>query len=338
MRTAVLITVVLSWMAAGGARAAEERVYVHSRYLMGTPVEIKARGADEAATQAAIDAAYDEIARLERLMSLGRAEGQLARINAEAGKAPVTVTPEVLEVIERAIGASRVTGGAFDITTQSVSSLWGFDGEHPRVPSKREIKEALRHVGYRHVRINEAARTVFLDEPGVRVGLGGIAKGYAMDRAVAKLREHGVRSALVSAGGDMALLGMDGDHPWRVEIKDPGHPERTLGWFYASDTTVHTSGDHERFIMVGKKRYHCILNPKNGYPARGARSVTVVTPDGTLGDALSRGVFVVGPSRGLRLVESLRNVDAVIVDPGGKVVFSRGMAKRIHLTQRKVSQ
>ncbi len=333
MRAAVLIAVVFSWMAAaGGARAAEQRLYVRSRYLMGTPIEIKARGADEAATQAAINAAYDEIARLARLMSHWRTDSQLARINAEAGKAPVVVAPEVLDVIERAIGASRVTGGAFDITMQSVGSLWGIDGEHPRVPSKQEIQEALRHVGYRHVRVDEAARTVFLDEAGVRIGLGGIAKGYAVDRAVTKLRERGIRSAVVNAGGDMALLGTDGDRPWRVGIKDPWHPERTLGWFYASDTTVHTSGDYERFIVVGKKRYHHILNPKDGYPARAARSVTVVTPDGTLGDALSTGVFVLSPSKGLRLIESLPNVDAVIVDAGGRIVVSHGMARRIHLT------
>jgi thiamine biosynthesis lipoprotein len=177
-----------------------------------------------------------------------------------------------------------------------------------------------------------AAHTVYLDEPGVQIGLGGIAKGYAVDRAVAKLREHGIRSAVVNAGGDMALLGPDGNRPWRVGVKDPRHPERTLGWFEATDVTVHTSGDYERSIVVGGKRYHHILDPKDGYPARSARSVTVVTPDGTLGDALSTGIFVLGPSKGHRLIESLPDVEAVIVEAGGKTVVSRGLARRIHLT------
>ena len=333
MRAAAVIAVLVCWVAAAGnAGAAETRLYVRSRYLMGTPIEIKARGADEAATQAAINAAYEEIARLERLMSHWRQDSQVAQVNAQAGKTPVKVAPEVLDVIERALGVSRMTGGAFDITMQVVGAIWGIDGQHPRVPPKADIREALRHVGYRHVHVNMAAHTVYLDEPGVQIGLGGIAKGYAVDRAVAKLREHGIRSAVVNAGGDMALLGPDGNRPWRVGVKDPRHPERTLGWFEATDVTVHTSGDYERSIVVGGKRYHHILDPKDGYPARSARSVTVVTPDGTLGDALSTGIFVLGPSKGRRLIESLPNVEAVIVEAGGKTVVSRGLARRIHLT------
>jgi thiamine biosynthesis lipoprotein len=299
---------------------------------MGTLVDIKARGSDAAATQAAINAAFDEIARLENLMSHWRDDSQVARINAEAGKAPVAVAPEVFEVIERALGASRMTGGAFDITVASVGALWRIDGEDPRVPAKEAVRRALTNVGWRHVRLDEKARTVFLDAAGVRIGLGGIAKGYAVDRAMNVLRSHGVRSAIITAGGDSALLGSDGDHPWRIGIRHPRVPGRTIASFDADDTTVHTSGDYERFIVVKGKRYCHILDPETGRPASRARSVSVVTKDGTLGDALSTGIFVMGPGQGLRLAESLAGVDALIVDSRGKVTMTSGMHKRARLT------
>ena len=330
-RFAALAALLAVGWSAPAARAAQERLFVRSRYLMGTLVEIKARGRDAATTQAAITAAFDEIARLEGLMSHWRDDSQVARINAAAGKAPVAVAPEVFEVIRRAIGASRVTGGAFDITVASVGALWRIDGENPRVPAQEEIRRALPSVGWRHVRLDEEARTVFLDAPGVRIGLGGIAKGYAVDRAVAILRSRGVRSAIVTAGGDTALLGSDGDRPWRIGIRHPRAKDRTIAWFDAADTTVHTSGDYERFIVVKGKRYGHILNPATGRPASRARSVTVVTKDGILGDALSTGIFVMDPGQGLRLAGSLSGVDALIVDSRGKVTMTPGMRHRAHL-------
>jgi thiamine biosynthesis lipoprotein len=222
-RPAVLAAALLVAWFAGAAGAAEEKVFVRSRYLMGTLVEIDARGVDEAATQAAINAAFDEIARLERLMSHWRDDSQVARINAEAGKAPVPVAPEVFEVIRGATNASRVTGGAFDITVASVSALWRIDGENPRVPSKQEIRKALANVGWRHVRVDETSRTVFLDAPGVRIGLGGIAKGYAVDRAIAVLASRGVRSAISPRG--RTGLWKRGDR-WRI-ASQPRSPDRT---------------------------------------------------------------------------------------------------------------
>lgn len=328
---AVLILLALA-VSAGWARAAQERIFVRSRYLMGTLVEIKARGEDEAATQAAINEAFDEIARLDRLMSHWRDDSQVARINAEAGKAPVAVAPEVLEVIRRALGASRMTGGAFDITAASVSALWQIDGENPRVPSKAEIRSALPNVGWRHVRIDEKEGTVYLDSPGVRIGLGGIAKGYAVDRAVGILRSRGVRSAILTAGGDSGIVGRDGDRPWRIGVRHPRATDRTVAWFDATDTTVHTSGDYERFMMVKGKRYGHILDPSTGWPVSRAWSVTVITKDGTLGDALATGIFVMGPGQGLRFAGSLPGVEALIVDTRGKVTMTPGLRGRAHLT------
>lgn len=326
------VLLVLAVLALAGAPPSEgaEKLYVRSRHLMGTPVEIRARGTDAGATQAAINAAFDEIARLELLMSHWRDDSQVARINAQAGRGPVVVAPEVIEVVTRAIEASRVTGGAFDITVAGVGALWRIDGENPRVPGPPEIKEALRHVGYRHIRVDEKARTIAFDDPGTRIGLGGIAKGYAVDRAARVLRRRGIRSATIHAGGDMALLGADGAKPWRVAIKDPERPDYTLGWFEASDTTVHTSGDYERMIVVNGKRYHHILDPVTGYPAKDARAVTVIAADGTLGDALSTGLLVMGPEKALRLAESLPGTEALIVDPRGRIRMTRGMRRRFH--------
>jgi len=332
LAAAALVLLALAGTAAP-VPAAPERVFVRSRYLMGTPVEIKARGTDEAATQAAINAAFDEIGRLERLMSHWRDDSQVARINAQAGKAPVEVAPEVFEVIRRALGASRVTGGAFDITIASVGALWRIDGENARVPSEEEIRKALANVGWRHVRLDERARTVYLDAPGVRIGLGGIAKGFAVDRAMAVLRSRGVRSAILTAGGDTALLGRDGDHPWRIGIRHPRAEDRTIAWLDAADTTVHTSGDYERFLMVKGKRYGHILDPATGWPASRSRSVTVVAKDGTLGDALATGIFVMGPEQGRRLAVALPGIEALIVDSKGKVTMTPGLRGRANLTR-----
>ncbi len=311
---------------------AESKVFVRSRYLMGTTVEIKARGGEIAATQSAINAAFDEIARIESIMSHWRDDSELARVNQMAGRQPVKVAPELLEVVKRGIGVSRMTGGAFDITVETVSRLWQIEGEDPKVPSKDEIKDALGLVGYRHVRVDEEKGTIFLDGSDVRIGLGGVAKGYAVDRAVAILRKRGIRSAMISAGGDMALLGKDGEQPWRIGVKDPRHPALTVGWFEASDTTVHTSGDYERFVMIEGKRYHHIFDPETGRPSDGVWAVTVITQDGTLGDALATGIHVLGPRKGMRLVESLEGVEAIVIDSGGKVKLSVAMRNLFHET------
>jgi thiamine biosynthesis lipoprotein len=256
----------------------------------------------------------------------------VARINAEAGKAPVPVAPEVFEVIRGATNVSRVTGGAFDITVASVSALWRIDGENPRVPSKQEIRKALANVGWRHVRLDERSRTVFLDAPDVRIGLGGIAKGYAVDRAIAVLGSRGVRSAILTAGGDTGLLGRDGDRPWRIGIRHPRSPGRTIAWLDAAETTVHTSGDYERFLIVKGKRYGHILDPRSGWPASEVRAVSVVTKDGTFGDALATGIFVLGPKQGLRLAGSLPGVEALIVDSRGQVTMTPGLRGRARVT------
>lgn len=325
-----LLLAALMLVAVDASGEAGSKVFVRSRYLMGTTVEIKARGSNGAATQGAINAAFDEIARIESMMSHWRDDSELARVNQMAGLQPVEVAPELLEVVKRGIGVSRMTGGAFDITIETVSRLWQIEGEEPKVPSKEAIKDALGRVGYRHVQLDEGKGTIFLDEPDIRIGLGGVAKGYAVDRAIAVLRKRGIRSAMISAGGDMALLGKDGEQPWRIGVKDPRHPSQMIGWFDASDTTVHTSGDYERFVMIEGKRYHHILDPETGHPSDGVWAVTVVTQDGTLGDALATGIHVLGPRKGMRLVESLEGVEAIVIDSGGKLKSSGAMRNLFH--------
>jgi len=321
----------LLFLAPRAGSGADERFFVRSRYLMGTEVEIKARGVDAGATQAAIGAAFDEIARLESLMTTWRDDSDVSRVNARAGRSPVEVRGEVIDVVEHALGVSRLTGGAFDITIEPILRLWRIDGdEEARLPAKKAIAAALHNVGYRHVIVDRTAKTVFLDQEGVKIGLGGVAKGYAVQRAMKVLEDRGVRSAIITAGGDMALLGADGDRPWRVGVKDPRDPRNTIGWMDLEDTTVHTSGDYERFRIIDGKRYHHILSPFTGYPARRSRAATVVSRDGALGDALSTGVFVLGPREGLALIDSLGGVEALVVDPGGKPHLSGAMRKRFH--------
>lgn len=318
-------------LAAAVTVAGESRVFVRSQYLMGTAVEIKARGANAAETQAAINAAFDEIARLETLMTTWSDDSDVSRVNAMAGRAPVQVAPEVIEVVERALGVSRITGGAFDITIEPLVQLWGIDGDgKAKVPAKKDINGALGSVGYRHVHVNRGEGTIFLDEAGVRIGLGGVAKGYATERARNVMKARGVRSAIIDAGGDMAMLGKDGDRPWRVDIRNPREPGGTIGWLQLENRTVHTSGDYERFKIIKGKRYHHILNPLTGYPARRSQAVTIVSRDGAVGDALSTGVLVLGPKEGIKLIESLGDVAVLVVDSGGKLRLSGAMRKRFH--------
>lgn len=331
LRLPLMLLLAIASLAPAGGDQGEDRLYVRSRYLMGTAVEVKARGADAAAVQAAIGAAFDEIARIEALTTTWRPASGISRVNAMAGRAPVEAAPELIEVVERALAASRVTGGAFDITVEPLIRLWRIESEgEAAVPPRAEIELALKRVGYRHVKVDRRAGTLFLDRPGVQIGLGGVAKGYAVERARGVLESRGVRSAIITAGGDTAVLGNDGGRPWRIAIQDPRAPGETLGWMDVEDRTVHTSGDYERFRMIGGKRYHHILSPFTGYPAARARAVTIVSRDGALGDALSTGVFVLGHKEGIRLVDSLEGIEALVVDSGGKVHLSGAMRKRFH--------
>jgi thiamine biosynthesis lipoprotein len=231
---------------------------------------------------------------------------------------------------------SEWTGGKFDVTFGALSGLWKFDHDQDdRIPSPRDVAARLPLIDYRQLKIDAREGTAFLARPGMRVHLGGIGKGYAIDRAVTILRARNVRDFMIQAGGDLYLSGTRGPRPWRVGIRDPRGPvDRSFATLDLTDGTFSTSGDYERFFMNGGQRYHHILDPATGQPARASRSVTIVAARAVLADALSTGVFILGGRAGMELIERLPEVEGVIVTDRNDVLVSSGLKSRLALLAR----
>jgi thiamine biosynthesis lipoprotein len=295
------------------------------RLLMGTLVEISVIGRDEDKAEAAIQDAFDEMGRIEGLMSRRIPESEVSRINKLAGVRPVKVSAEVLKVIRRAEEISKASGGYFDISIGALLDLWGFELDGGRLPGKDEVDEALRSVDYRGVHLDETASTVQLRKKGMRIDLGGIAKGYAVDRAFEVLTSRGYGNLIVNAGGDMRVGGRKPNGPWVIGIQDPRDHSRILATLDASDICVATSGDYERYFTENGIRYHHLLDPFTGFPARGCRSVTILAKDALSADALATAVFVMGPKNGLRLIERMEEVEGLIISSDGEMITSDGL-------------
>lgn len=299
------------------------------RPCMGTMVEITAVGRDRPEVREAVHKAFTEIERIETLMSPYREGSDIRRINREAGKSAVKVDDEVMEVLSRANRISEKSNGAFDLTAASLADIWSFDKNTPSVPSKTEIEEALKKVGFRKLVLDLEHGTARLALPGMRIHPGGIAKGYACDRAAAALFKQGITMAMVNAGGDIRVLGQKINRPWKVGVQDPRDRGRIIAWIAAKDEAVATSGDYEKFFVKDGKRYCHILDPRTGRPADSCRSVTVVAKEAWLADALATAVFALGPEEGLELVRSM-DAKALIIDSNGDVRQSPGLEDRVH--------
>ncbi len=304
---------------------------------MGTHVSFAAYTTpklDEIAVRTAFAAALVEIRRVEALMTTWH-PSDLTRINDAAGQAPVTVAPETLHLIQESIHTSEISKGTFDITFESLHGLWKFDEDlDPHPPTAAQVHAKLPLVDYRHIQVDAERHTVFLDKPGVRISLGGIAKGYAVDCATAVLDKAGLTSFFVQAGGDLFTRGRkpNGDE-WQTGIRDPRGAE---GKFFAllpvSDHAFSTAGDYERSYIVGGKRYHHIIDPRTGYPATASRSVTIYAPTALLADEIDDSVFILGPKEGLALVESIDGVGAVIVDAKNNLWVSKRLRGKLQIT------
>lgn len=303
------------------------------RLSMGSELHLTAWAVDPAAANAAFGAVFEEFERLEALLSVWREGSDVQRINASAGREPVPVRAETRDVLRAAARISEWTDGKFDITFGALADVWKFDHDQDnRVPTPAEIAAHVPLVNYRAVVVDEERGTAFVSKPGMRVHLGGIGKGFAVDRAVAILRAAGLRDFLIQAGGDLYVGGRAGAEPWRLGIQDPRGPGGTsFATIELSDATFSTSGDYERYFERDGVRYHHILDPATGAPARGCRSVTIVTRDATVADGLSTGVFVLGPERGMALVERLPDVEAVIVAADNTVRVSSGLRGRLRI-------
>lgn len=310
-------------------RKASESVN-YTKPAMGTIVEFKLMEGDEKRFDGASEAAFAEIERLEALLSSYRPDSDLSRINRSAGDAPVEVAPEVVEVVKAGLKVSGLSGGAFDPTVGVLAAVWGPSGEKGVVPSEAEVKRLLPLVDYRGVIVDEAAGKVGLAKKGMALNLGGVAKGYIVGKAAQALKDHGVTRGIVHAGGDMFVFQEDRKEPFTIGIQHPRKKGVLLGEACVYNGAAPTSGDYERFFEKDGVRYHHILDPKTGFPARGTQSVTLVAEDPTIADALSTAVFVMGPEKGMELIERLEGVEGVIVDENGKIRISSGFEGKIY--------
>src|SRR6058998_3910780 len=302
-----------------------------AQFLMGTLVEITAVAPSDASAQASLTAGFQEFRRLENLLSTWIETSELSRVNQAAGLKPVSVSAETFDLLRRALEVAEYTEGGFNIAIGPAVRLWNIP-EAPRIPTAMELDIAAQYVDYRRIHLDPARRTVFLEKSGMRVDIGGIGKGFAAEKAAAVMRENGATGGLVAVAGDFRVFGRRADGTaWPLGIQHPREPGKVLAMLDVTDEAVSTSGDYERYFLKDGVRYHHILDPQTLQPARLCQSVTIIAPDATTADALATGVFVMGPARGMALVERL-GLGAVIVDAQGLVIVSSRLRDRVTLS------
>lgn len=308
---------------AGALRCAPRGQWlVRDEAIMGTAIHVELWSDDLAAGRAAADTVIQEMHRIDCAMSPFKDDSELSRINREAFGAPVRVSHEMFTLLQRAARFSVMTDGAFDITYAAVGHL--YDYHRGVLPAPVDLERARQSVGYRNLLLDADSRSVRFARDGMRIDLGGFAKGHAVDSCVALLRECGIAHAIVSAGGDSRVIGDRRGRPWTVAVRDPRREDAIVAVVPLEDTSISTSGDYERFFERDGVRHHHLIDPKTGSSPRGVRSVTILAADGLTCEALSKSVFVSG-LKGMRLVESLPGVDAIVVDAAGALHVTSGL-------------
>jgi thiamine biosynthesis lipoprotein len=314
---------IVSWPAFGSSTAPQK--VDASRMSMACLYSISAYGVERAAVARTLERALDEVDRIDRLMSHYRADSPLSRVNREAARGPVAVDPELFDFIAMALAYGRDSGGAFDITVGPLMKAWGFFGGDGKVPTADELARARSVTGMRHVTLNARERTIRFDRDGVAIDLGGIAKGYAVDRAVDVLRRENIGAALVSACGSTiyALGRPPGEPSWTVEIQDPFDTRRIAFPVALEDRALSVSGASEKFFEHDGVRYSHIMDPRTGRPVGGVLSVVVQAPTGTGGDAIDNVLFVEGVERSRAFLRRHPGVDATFLLPAGAKGWKR---------------
>lgn len=293
---------------------------------MGSRFDITVVAEDQEKGNSYIDAAIGEISRIEKLISSWDPDSQTSAINQNAGIRPVKVDRELFDLIDRSMGISRLTDGAFDISYASMDKIWKFDGSMTKMPSKEEIRASVDKVGYQNILLDKENSTVFLREKGMKIGFGAIGKGYAADRAKDLLMGMGVGSGIINASGDMTTWGKQPNgQEWKVAITNPMDKAKSFGLLPISNGAVVTSGNYEKFVTFDGVRYSHIIDPRTGLPATGILSATVFAPKAELADALATSVFVMGIETGLNLINQLPKIECIIIDENGNIYKSNNI-------------
>ena len=306
--------------------------------IMGTRITVELFHADPAIARQGVDTVLREMRRIDTSMSPYIATSELSRLNVDAQSKAFVASDELFALIQRSQHFSDLTGGAFDITFASVGFL--YDYRKAIKPDDSRRQEAAALINYHNLILDETGHTVTFSTPGVRIDLGGIAKGYAVDRCILLLQELGIEQALVTAGGDSRMMGDRWGRPWTIGIRDPRDADKMVAVIPLMDVAVSTSGDYQRYFEKDGIRYHHIINPKSGDSARELQSVTIIGPDATTTDALSTSVFVLGLEAGLKLIDRLPDIDAILVDQHGRMHYSDDLqpATKTHTSVKPESE
>lgn len=291
--------------------------------IMGTRISVELWADNKLQADQALDRVFDEMRRIDQTMSTYKPESEVSRVNATAAQRPVVISAELFGLLATAVEYSRITGGAFDITYASVGFMYDF---RSRVkPTDKDIAAALPAVNYRFLELDKATSTVHFARPGVRIDLGGIAKGHAVDRGIAILQGLRIEHASVTAGGDTRIIGDRMGAPWIVGIRHPDDKTKVIARIPLVDTAISTSGDYERYFDENGVRYHHIIDPASGHSASKVRSATILAPTATRTDGLSKTAFVLGAEKAIEIYDRLGDVDAILVTPEGKVLYTKGL-------------
>jgi len=323
----LLVPFVLSCSYSG--KIEEQKIFKESRTSMYTVVSITVVSKSGVEVKKAVDAAFTEFDRLASLMNFYSNDSEISRINNEAGIAPVKVSKDTFDVIERSVYTSEMTDGAFDVTVGPLVKLW--DMQKKVIPDKKAIEESLKTVGYKNIVLDKTASTVFLRKKGAQIDLGGILKGYAADRGIEILRQNGISSAIVAVGGEVRAMGTKQDGlPWVVGIQNPrqkGANDEIIATMELSDKATSTSGDYNKYFEEDGVRYHHLIDPKTGYPSKYCGSATIVADNAITSDGFSK-LYILGPEKGLAVAKKL-GFDAIFVDCNGGIAMSDGLKDKI---------
>lgn len=303
------------------------REFKRPQKLMGNAFEITVVSDDEKTANAHIDAAISEIRRIEKLLTTFNEESQTNLINRNAGIQPIKVDWEIFDLIERSLRISRITDGYFDISYGGIDkSFWNFDKEMRHLPDPELIKEHLKLVNYQNIILSRENQTVFLKEKGMRIGFGGIGKGYAAEMAKQLLQNRGTHSGIVNASGDLTTWGNQANgKSWTVGIADPDNSRQPFSYMNITDMAVATSGNYEKFVVINGKKYSHTINPKTGMPVSGVKSVTVFCPNAEIADAMATPVSIMGIDAAINMVNQINHLECIIIDDQDKIHSSQNI-------------
>ncbi|MCL1669661.1 FAD:protein FMN transferase [Elizabethkingia ursingii] len=289
--------------------------------LMGSRFQITLVDKDSISAEQNIDKAIAEITRIENLISEWRPETQISQVNQNAGIKPIKVDKEVFDLTKKGIYFSKLTDGAFDISIVAMDKIWKFDDSMDELPSEQAIKESVRHVGYQNIILDSINSTIFLKNPGMKIGFGSIGKGYAADKTRDLMKSMGVKAGIIDASGDISTWGTQPDgKPWAIGINNPFNDHKMAAILYFKENAVTTSGSYEKYAEIHGKRYSHIMNPKTGYPSTGLTSVTITGPNATMANGFSTSVMVLGEKEGLKLLKQFPEYHYLLITDKGKII------------------